>query len=104
MVNPIPAPVDMSVSQTEFNSVAQLSHFGWGLGLVALAKAMSPVGSSIFLAVAALWILYSYVKEFVYDDAYETVAVRGSSKEDFWVAVAGSVVGIGLILLSRLWL
>jgi hypothetical protein len=80
-----------------FDQVAQLSHFGWGLAIVTLPRALFHQ-SAAYIWFAGAWIAYCAVKEFWYDRVKETTAVRGSSLEDFLVAVAGALVAVVAIL------
>lgn len=83
------------ISVKEFNTVAQLSHAGWGLAIV--FGPMALVHSwKVTLIVAGVWIAYTLVKEFWYDYHYETPEVRGSSLLDAGVQIGASLVALAL--------
>jgi hypothetical protein len=70
------------IDDKTFDTVSQLAHFAGGtaivFGLVVLTH-HRPFALWAFLIVLAL----AAVKEFWYDEKYETAEVRGSSIEDF---------------------
>ena len=84
------------ITDPEFNLVSQLSHFGWGLAVVLIANLWGYSTTA-----AWMWIIYCILKEFWYDAKYETPEVKGSSKLDFWVAVAGSMAALLLIYIAK---
>ncbi len=83
------------ISDKQFNTLAQISHFGWGTAVV--------LAGNLFHArfpVAGAWLLYAAIKEFFYDQRYETPEVRGSSLEDFLFQAAGAAVGLILVAVA----
>jgi hypothetical protein len=74
--------IDQGITPKLFNQIAQAGHFAGGaaivFGLVVLTHHHSFAWPA-FLIVLAL----AGVKEFWYDEKYETAEVRGSSVEDF---------------------
>lgn len=91
------------IEPKEFDKVAQLSHFAWGAMVVFLAAIAGHPIPSLPFYVGGLWIVYSAVKEFWYDEKYETPIVRGNSMLDFVVASAGVLFATGVLLLSKLY-
>lgn len=87
------------VDQKTFDTVAQFSHFGWGALVVFAPRAL--FAGHAYLYAAGLWVLYSAVKEFLWDAAHETPAVRGSSLKDFLFAVGGSAAALLALLIAR---
>jgi len=86
------------IPASTFNRVAQSAHVGWGMAVVLAAGAGWGLrGAAIAWAV---WTLYCAVKEFGYDERYETAAVRGSSLEDFLFAMLGATAGLGIVWLG----
>lgn len=85
------------IDPREFEMVAQLSHFGWGVAVVLAGWTLG--GETAMVVVGALWVLYAAVKEFWYDEKYERPVVRGSSGLDFTVEVVGALVGMSLVWL-----
>jgi hypothetical protein len=83
------------VSDSEFDFVAQVSHFGWGMLSVALPTALA--GPVVGLLGGGVYVLYAAVKEFWYDERYESPAVRGSSSRDFLVQLIGVATAVLLI-------
>ena len=81
------------ISEKQFNMVSQFSHFGWGLAVVLTGNLFHKA-----LPVGGLWLLYAAIKEFFYDERYETPEVRGSSLEDFVFQAMGA--GVALVLIA----
>ena len=89
------------IENSEFNQVAQLSHFGGAAAII--------YGSIVlFGGISAMWpaffilLIISGVKEFWYDYHYETTDVRGSSLEDFLFYMAGAAFAIGSVYIKTL--
>ena len=84
----------------EFNTVSQLSHVGWGIMIMLL---FNTIGKNIGIDIIGLglWILYTGIKEFWYDEKYEIPVVRGSSSLDFCMQVGGAIVGMIIILIFK---
>jgi hypothetical protein len=93
------------ITDKQYDTLAQLSHFGWGFGIVALGAAIEfrvewkdhqAMPGHWYLIVAVAWILYAAVKEFYFDerDQYETAEMRGSSLEDFLFQLAGAAFSV----------
>lgn len=76
------------IDNKEFNTVAQLSHFGGGLAVI--------FGSIVLFGASSMWwsililAILTFLKEFWYDFKYETPEVRGSSKLDFVMYMVGA--------------
>ena len=89
------SPQDESTLIKEFNTVSQLSHVGWGIMIMLL---FNTIGKNIGIDIIGLglWILYTGIKEFYYDEKYEIPVVRGSSTLDFCMQVGGAIVGLAI--------
>jgi hypothetical protein len=69
------------IPEATFDTVSQLSHVGWGLAVV---WGFALIGKPSWLWwVAPLGTALAAVKEFFYDQHYETTEVRGSNLRDF---------------------
>jgi hypothetical protein len=75
-----------------FNSVAQAGHFAGGAAIV---LAVVVAGGHAWWGLAGVAALAA-LKEFWYDEQYESAEVRGSSLEDFLFYLSGA--GAALIL------
>jgi hypothetical protein len=91
--------MDNSVDQKTFDTVAQLSHVGWGVFFVFAPKVL--FAGKTYLYIMGLWIVYAAIKEFWYDNKYETPVVRGSSLKDFLFQAGSSVVAFLLLVLTH---
>lgn len=81
-----------------FNRVAQLSHFAWG-AMILFAAGTFHASVLILFIIAFVCAVTAAVKEFWYDEKYETPDERGSSREDFAFYFLGISVGLlGAIL------
>ena len=76
------------IQDSEFNTVAQLSHFGAGLAAIWGSIVLFGGQPAMWYAVISCVVLAG-LKEFWYDYKYETVDVRGSSLEDFTFYMVG---------------
>ncbi len=93
------------VSETEFNTVSQISHTLGGLTAVfATIVLLSP---KALWVICPIYIVFFSVKEFWYDPVYQTAAESGSSGEDLGIYLAGLFGGLLLwglrLLLDRHW-
>ena len=84
------------VDAATFNQVAQLAHFAGGLAAV--------WGSIVLFGPSAMWIAVACVagitalKEFWYDQHFETEVVRGSNLEDWaFYQLGSSVAGVSAV-------
>jgi hypothetical protein len=80
------------ITESDFNRVAQLSHFAWGVWPVLAAALWHRQ-----VLMAALIVAVSALKEGWWDQRFEAWDVRGNSWLDFGVACAG--VAFALLLL-----
>lgn len=83
-----------------FNQISQLGHFAGGAAIV-LAGAMFHREWVLIGTFVGLLILAG-LKEFAYDEYFETAEVRGSSLEDFSFYALGGVLAVGWAMM--LWL
>jgi hypothetical protein len=81
-----------TIDPKTFNRVSQLSHFGWGAMILFAAGTLRASVLTLF-AIAFVCGIAAAVKEFWYDEHYETPEVRGSSLEDFVFYFLGVSVG-----------
>lgn len=84
------------IDPNEFNQVSQLSHYGWGLAVIWGTVCL--FGTPFMWYALATWAVATAVKEFYYDDTYETAAVRGSSMQDFLFYQAGAFTAVASVL------
>ena len=89
-----------AVSQKSFDFVSQLSHFGWGLALPSLTRALFQA-SPAYLWVAGTWVVYAALKEGLYDAVDEIPNERGSSLKDFLFQAFGAAVAVGAIWICK---
>jgi hypothetical protein len=85
------------IDDKTFNTVAQLGHFAGGAAIVLAFTVIAwNRQASIYglLTVAAL----AAIKEFWYDQRYETPEVRGSSLEDFSFYLVGATIATAVSL------
>lgn len=75
------------ISQHDYNVLAQKAHFL--AGIVAVFASQIFFHNRNYGAVAI--ILFALVKEFWYDENYETPEIRGSSAQDFLFYFIGAV-------------
>lgn len=88
------------IPASTFDTVAQLSHFGWGALIVT-----APLAAGMPLR-NLLWVLAGFLaltawKEFWFDFHHETPDVRGSSLKDFVFYQLGASFGVGLVLFAH---
>jgi len=90
------SPQDEQTLISEFNTVSQLSHVGWGIMIILLFHV---IGGSLLVDLIGFgaWTLYTAIKEFYYDDKYEIPVVRGSSLLDFCMQVGGATFAMILL-------
>jgi len=93
---------ELTVTETEFNRVAQLSHAGWGFGIIFGTYALT-LSRQWVLLTFIVWTFYSIVKEFWYDERYEEPVVRGNSVLDFFVQTGSAFLALLLLaILGRI--
>ncbi len=85
------------ITAAQFDTQAQISHFGWGLAVVFAAKVLLDRPGWIALA----WIAFAAVKEFWWDERFQPVDIRGSGLEDFLFQSAGAVVALAAIRIKQ---
>lgn len=71
-----------------------------GAALIIVAFAYL-LGSAYWYYYAGVTIAYAAVKEFWYDENYETVEVRGSNLTDFLYYIAGVALGLAIVCLKN---
>jgi VanZ family protein len=76
----------------EFDFVAQNAHLCFGALMVFVPTYIFGPGALWYAM--ALFLVYALVKEFWYDERYETVEVRGSSLKDFLFYMLGAALGL----------
>lgn len=81
-----------------WNLVGELAHVGWGALIVLACAAI--FGKWITWYVAILFMIYAAIKEFWYDQNYETPDERGSNLVDFLFYGVGVIIGIILVYFS----
>jgi hypothetical protein len=89
----------VGIDPKTFNQVAQLGHFAGGAAIVLAVVVISHHRTYCvwaLLAVAAL----AAIKEFWYDEKYETTEVRGSSLQDFIFYLLGAGAAVVATLAS----
>lgn len=84
------------ITDKEFDDLAQINHFIGGALAVILAGFL--FGMPYFYAAGAAMGFYAAVKEFWYDEHYETTEVRGSSFKDFVFYVLGIIAGTAICI------
>lgn len=93
---------DTGIDPSEFNMVSQNAH--WEAGLAWVWGAILLVGPQAMWWAFGIGIVAAGVKEFWYDEKYETIEVRGSSLEDFTFYCVGLVGAVVLYWLRvKLW-
>jgi hypothetical protein len=80
---------DTGITPKLFNQVAQLGHFAGGAAIVLATVVLWHDSRAPFAGFIGV-LLAAGVKEFWYDEKYESVEVRGSSLEDFAFYVIGA--------------
>jgi len=83
----------MAITDKQFDTLAQINHVLAGLLVPTLAVAYCPVHNVPFY-MAGAFALYAAVKEFWYDQNYETPEVRGSNLRDFLFYLLGDALAI----------
>jgi hypothetical protein len=81
-----------------FNTVSQFAH--WLAGCLFVMGFTYLFGSGAEWWCVGIFTAYAAIKEFWYDQNYETPEVRGSSLQDFLFYEAGVLLAIGLIYLK----
>lgn len=80
-----------------FNVVAQLSHVGWGALVITWTALLFPREFYwIWVALESV----AAIKEFWYDQNYETADERGSNLLDFSMYTLGALLAFGALLLK----
>jgi hypothetical protein len=77
------------IDDKTFNQVSQFAHFGCAAALVLAGAAFGHV----WIAAIAM-LVWAVMKEFWYDEKYETPEVRGSGLEDFLFYAIGIVTAV----------
>ena len=90
-----------TIDAKTFNQVAQLGHFAGGAAIVLAIVVMTHEHTYSVLWGFLLVLLLAGVKEFWYDEKYETTEVRGSSLEDFTFYMIGASAATLLAILFR---
>lgn len=92
-------PHSKMIDDKEFNFVAQLSHVQFGLVTIFASYIWLP--THWYLFTLGLVVVYSAIKEFWYDEKYETTEVRGSSLEDFLFQAGGAIAASLLLFITK---
>ena len=81
----------MSISDNEFELVSQSAHgfSGWAV-MLTIGKLLP----HFLWWGAGLYVAYAAVKEFYFDQHFETPEVRGSSLMDFCFQILGGAIGV----------
>jgi hypothetical protein len=89
---------DTGITPKLFNSVAQAGHFAGGAALVLATVVLWHVAYAPFVGFGIV-ALAAAIKEFWYDEHYESTEVRGSSLEDFsfYLVGAGAAAIVALV-------
>jgi hypothetical protein len=92
-----------SVSETEFNTVAQWGHFAAGIAWMTGWRAMLGFSLKEVIITLAIGVAIAAWKEFWYDPRHETIVEQGSGLEDFsrytfGFATGLAIIGIGFLL------
>lgn len=89
---------DTGITPKLFNQISQLGHFAGGAAItlatvVLWHESYAPVVGFLIVTCAAA------IKEFWYDEKYESTEVRGSSAEDFafYILGAGAAAIVALV-------
>jgi len=90
------------IDDKEFDSVSQLSHGGWGALAVLGPIALFNPGWHWIIGIALAVTLIAGVKEFWYDQRFETAEVRGSNMRDFMFYCVGIYGALFLYFLTHL--
>jgi hypothetical protein len=85
------------IDDKTFNQVAQAGHFAGGAAIVLAVTVISWNRNFSIFGLAAV-ILLAAIKEFWYDEHYETTEVRGSSLQDFGFYVIGGILATAVCL------
>jgi hypothetical protein len=84
---------DTGITPKLFNQVAQLGHFAGGAAIVLATVVVWRYAYAPFVGFGIV-ALASAVKEFWYDEHYESTEVRGSSFEDFMYYMVGATAAL----------
>ncbi len=93
---------DTGITPKLFNQVAQLGHFAGGAAIV-LATVVLWHSHYAPLAGFGVVTFGAALKEFVYDEKFESAEVRGSSYEDFLFYMIGATAGVLAALAGQKW-
>jgi hypothetical protein len=90
--------IDTTITRKLFNQVAQLGHFAGGAALVLATVVLWRDAHAPFAGFAGV-LLAAGVKEFWFDQHYESAEVRGSNLEDFsfYLLGAGAAAIVALV-------
>ena len=91
-----------TVSETEFNTVAQWGHFAAGIAWMTGWRTMLGHSLKIDLITFGVGVAIAAWKEFWYDPRNETIVEQGSGLEDFSRYVFGFLAGTFLIYVGHL--
>jgi hypothetical protein len=91
-----------TVSETEFNTVAQWGHFAAGIAWMTGWRTMLGYSLKEVLITLAIGVGIAAWKEFYYDPRHETIVEQGSGLEDFSRYVFGFMAGVFLIWIGTL--
>jgi hypothetical protein len=84
---------DTGITPKLFNQVAQLGHFAGGAAIVLATVVLWHDSRAPFAGFIGV-LLAAGVKEFWYDEHYESTEVRGSSFEDFMYYMVGATAAL----------
>ena len=92
-------PLDLTTQELlikTFNTVSQLSHFGWGCMVMFGTEFF---GKKLLIDIIAflVWVTYSAIKEFIFDQNDEVPVIRGSNLLDFTVQAGSSLITLIII-------
>jgi hypothetical protein len=86
-----------TVSETEFNTVAQWGHFAAGIAWMTGWRTMLGYSLKEVLITLAIGVGIAAWKEFYYDPRHETIVEQGSGLEDFSRYTFGFAAGLAII-------
>lgn len=89
---------DVVVSALLWNETGETAHVL--AGLLVILGPIALFGPKYMWLWAGFMVLFASLKEFWYDENYETADERGSNLEDWGFYMIGTVVGIGLYKLK----
>jgi hypothetical protein len=90
--------IDTTITRKLFNQVAQLGHFAGGAAIT-LATVVLWRASYAPFAGFGIVVVLAAIKEFWFDEHYESAEVRGSNLEDFsfYLLGAGAAAIVALV-------